>query len=392
MKKNPGQRILYVGTLPPHTGGSAISCAQILLGIVETGFSVTAICPITIASMGEVDRFAAEHPELRVLRYPITEFINEPASPQQRKEEEDQVGGLFRETVGRFRPDLVVVGRESFSRCVPALAREYDLPVMQWVRGGHCSNYAYWRGTQDGRDIIEEFRKAKLVITVADHLTRDLERLGVVDVKTIPNAIDLSMFCPRPEQESLRTELGIAGGQKIILVPGNLIHRKRPFDVIESAARAVRKDPSLTYVMVGADRLDGKVQQACKELGVSDSFRFAGWVEFERMPDFYNLADIVVMASEGEGLARAYLEAMACERTLVASNIAASREVVDDGENGLLFPLGDCDELAERILMIASDPQLRSRLGRNARRSVANRSLVEARQMYLAEIEAVFSG
>ena len=66
--------------------------------------------------------------------------------------------------------------------------------------------------------------------------------------------------------------------------------------------------------------------------------RFAGWIDYARMPDYINLGDIVVMPSESEGLARVYLEAQACARVLVASDIPPAREVVTEGETGLLFP------------------------------------------------------
>jgi glycosyltransferase involved in cell wall biosynthesis len=93
------------------------------------------------------------------------------------------------------------------------------------------------------------------------------------------------------------------------------------------------------------------------------------------MPEVLAAADMVVMPSSGEAQARVYLETQASERVLIASDIPAAREVISDGETGLLFRTGDATQLAARILSVARDPELRLRIGRQARERVAAHSL-----------------
>jgi glycosyltransferase involved in cell wall biosynthesis len=109
------------------------------------------------------------------------------------------------------------------------------------------------------------------------------------------------------------------------------------------------------------------------------------------MPGLYNLADIVIMASEAEGLARAYIEAMASECLLLVSDIPAARELVVDGKNGMFFPVGDTEKIAQKTLLAAGDHLLRTRIGGEARKSVQNRSLDQAVRHYLREIESVLN-
>jgi glycosyltransferase involved in cell wall biosynthesis len=87
-----------------------------------------------------------------------------------------------------------------------------------------------------------------------------------------------------------------------------------------------------------------------------------------------------------------YLEAQACERTLIASDIPGAREVIEDGRTGLLFPTGDIDRLAELILTAASDPELRLRLGREARRGLERHSLAHVVSRYAQLLAEVASG
>jgi glycosyltransferase involved in cell wall biosynthesis len=128
------------------------------------------------------------------------------------------------------------------------------------------------------------------------------------------------------------------------------------------------------------------MKETCRRLRVMDRFRFVGWVPYDRMPGFFNIADMVVQPSESEGLSRVYLEAMACGRALIASDIPAPREVVRHRENGLLFERGNLDSLARTISLAANDNALRERIGRSALTSVASHAL----ERMAAEYNRVF--
>lgn len=104
-------------------------------------------------------------------------------------------------------------------------------------------------------------------------------------------------------------------------------------------------------------------------------FRFVGWIDHDLVPSYVNLADMVVMPSESEALAMVYLETQACERVLIASDIAAAREVIDDGETGILFSKGDVADLTAKVLSVAGNPALRIAIGKKALQSAMNYDL-----------------
>jgi len=158
------------------------------------------------------------------------------------------------------------------------------------------------------------------------------------------------------------------------------------------AELVLARDPGVMFVLVGTGALRDELVTWCRERGVADNVRFVGWTSHQRMPAFYNSADLVVMTSEAEGVSRVYIEALACERPLLASDIPAAREVIDDGGNGFLFPLGDHRVLAERILALLGDAALRGEVGRRGRASVAHRSLDGAASAYLRELQAFLGG
>ena len=107
-----------------------------------------------------------------------------------------------------------------------------------------------------------------------------------------------------------------------------------------------------------------------------------GWVgdglvdwlgQVEDMPALYADVDIVALPSYREGLPKGLIEAAACGRALVATDVPGCREVVTDGVDGLLVPVRDSASLAQALRRLASNADLRDRLGRAARKNVLER-------------------
>jgi glycosyltransferase involved in cell wall biosynthesis len=122
---------------------------------------------------------------------------------------------------------------------------------------------------------------------------------------------------------------------------------------------------------------------------LQERFRFTGWMDYEQMPEYLAVADLVVMASEREQQARVYLETQAMERVLIASDIAAARTAVEHEATGLLFPMGDVNALTCEILRAAANPGLRREIGKGARKSVAKFSIHEISIQFAHQMAAV---
>jgi len=97
----------------------------------------------------------------------------------------------------------------------------------------------------------------------------------------------------------------------------------------------------------------------------------------EDIPSVLKTIDIFVYPSFSEGLGTALLEAMAMERPVVVSDIPTFREFIIDGENGLFFRPKDHKDMAEKVLLLIHNKELREKLGRNARRTVLERFTIE---------------
>lgn len=366
--------ILYAGTLPPHQGGSALSGALILQGLVERGHRIRSVAPMTSDALQGGDAFAREHAELHITRFPVPFFENSPdvAPPEDyRTREGEFVQAHLSALIAARRPDLLFAGRESFAWHVPPLARAHGLPCVVRIAGTTTIGLLKGAFPADQKhELLARLNQADRLMAQTRHMTDALRQLGLSNVSTIPNGVDVRLFSPAPKDADLLRALHIPDRAVVAMHASNLKALKRPMDIIASAARAVRRHDALIYVVVGDGAGRAPMEAACREARLDDRFRFVGWVDYAQMPRYLNIADMVLMTSEAEAQARIYLEAQACARVLISSDIPAAREVIDDGATGLLFETGDADALASATLRAAADPGLRMRIGRQARSRV----------------------
>lgn len=377
--------ILYVGTLPPHPGGSAIACSRTLAGLAELGHRIRAVAPITAAALQAGDPFARSCPAIDIQRFLVPH--HRPASPlstdDYRRLERTESLALVRQLIGDARPDAIFVGRESFAWDIPELAARNGVPCIVVVHGGTTFGMLD-RGepAAAAKRLLRQLRAATRIVAPATHLVERLRQLGLTNVALIPNAVDMKKFRSAPRDQELARSLAIRKDDVVVVHLSNLTNLKRPVDLVDSAEAALRRRQDLVYVVVGDGPNRQAMHELCAQRGIADRFRFTGWVDYDRVPDYVRLADIVVVTSASEGQALVYLEAQACGRTLLASDIPAAREVVADGRTGLLFRMGDIDDLTTKTLLAAGDPELRRSLGRQGREYVKRHSHAKTARAY----------
>jgi glycosyltransferase involved in cell wall biosynthesis len=370
--------ILYAGTLPPHPDGSAIVGAQLLAGLARSGHAVRALAAITTPALRAGDRFAKAHPEIGVARFvvPFFDVASAVDTPDDyRSYQCAQIRARLPGLVDEHRPDVIIIGKASFALDVPDLARARSVRSVLLIHGTTEHGILSTPEHPVAQRLVDQYRKVDLAVLVAGHLAGHAQRLGLRDFVVIPNGVDLQRFSPRPKDAALLRHLSLGDDQIVVVHASKLSEVKRPLDIVSSAERVLRQNPAIVYVILGDGPCRAAMQESCRENGVLEHFRFVGWVEHERVPAYLNLADIVVMPSESEALALVYLEAQACGRLLLASNIPAAREVVQDGETGLLFRKGDVDDLAAQTLGAAEDADLRAAIGKKAREWVRTHDL-----------------
>lgn len=189
----------------------------------------------------------------------------------------------------------------------------------------------------------------------------------------MPNGVSIDRFTPHSDVHALRERYGIAPHDKIILFVGAIdqAHYFKGIDVLLHAVHAIN-DASVKLLLVGDGDLRETYQQQAQVLGLMERAHFCGRVTAEELPQHYVLSDMLVLPSTtmGEAFGMVLIEAMACARPVIASNLPGVRSVVRDGEDGLLIEPGNIADLAAKIQQLLDDPQRRQEMGRRGRAKV----------------------
>lgn len=193
---------------------------------------------------------------------------------------------------------------------------------------------------------------------------------------TIPNGIDPAAIHFLPAAEA-RARLGLPADAFVVGTVCSLLPLKCVDHLLEAfAAARAALGADARCVVIGEGRERGRLALLAQTLGIAEQVRFAGFRD--DAASLLPALDVFVLASRQEGMPRSILEAMLAERPVVAANVSGCRDVVADGETGLLYPHGDVSQLATRLRSLAGDADLRRRLGERGRAVVMERYTLAA--------------
>jgi glycosyltransferase involved in cell wall biosynthesis len=273
-------------------------------------------------------------------------------------------GFAFAREMRRRGVQIVQSHARSADRPALALAKLWGARV---VRTMHNVPRAA-RRTGLGARIMEQFtdRWAAVSPSVADYL----KGCGVRPEKiaTIVNGIDLDRFRPAaPEQiAATRAALGLAPGTIMCLAVGRLFPQKNYPLLLRALDAARRRRSDLRLFIAGEGPERAALEALIRELDLSGQATLLGLRD--DIPNLLRAADLFVMASHYEGLGCAAVEAMAASKPVIATHVEGLKDVVASGRTGMLVPAGGTEAMALEIGRLATDAELRARMGREGRK------------------------
>jgi glycosyltransferase involved in cell wall biosynthesis len=213
----------------------------------------------------------------------------------------------------------------------------------------------------------------------------------------MPYAVDNDFFRSRAEasredRERLRAELRLPAGAPVILFAAKLIPRKRPQDLLEAYGLLPADrpgGPSAALVFVG----DGPLRQPLESRAVALGFqavRFAGFHNQTEMPRYYDLCDVFVLPSEHEPWGLVVNEVLNAGRPVVVSDhVGAAFDLVEEGVNGHIVPVGAVGALARILSSVVADRERAAEMGRRSLHKVRALSFEADRKGLLSALAAV---
>jgi teichuronic acid biosynthesis glycosyltransferase TuaC len=233
------------------------------------------------------------------------------------------------------------------------IAAALALPFSVKARGSDISYFGHDPATAP--QVLDAARNAVRLLAVSAAMRDEMATIGIdpAKVRVHYTGIDSQRFCPG-DRTVARAALGLSDGPLIASV-GALIRRKGQALVIE----ALPALPGVTYALAGSGESESDYRALAARLGVADQVRFLGPVPNADLPMLYRAADVVVMPSVSEGLANAWVEAMACGTPIVISDAGGAAELVTSDVAGRIVARTP-EAIAEAVRALLATPHDRA--------------------------------
>lgn len=218
------------------------------------------------------------------------------------------------------------------------VAEQLDLPLSIKARG---SDISLWSEQDFARhQILDAADKAAGLLAVSGALKRDMVALGMAEdkIEVHYTGLDRDRFRPLGHTQ-LRAQLGqqlgfaLPDNAPMLACVGALIERKGQGKVIS----ALPSLPEARLVLVGKGDDQGRLEKLAHDLNVRDRVHFAGSVDHDLMPIILSAADAMVLPTESEGLANAWVESIACGTPVITTDVGGARELINNDIAGRLI-------------------------------------------------------
>ncbi|MBI2060052.1 MAG: glycosyltransferase family 4 protein [Nitrospirae bacterium] len=354
------KKILFLSTCV-RGGGAGWSLYSLIKNLDRTRFEPHVVVPSS-GIFGEL---------YRGLRVPLTEIRSLP-------ERMESPASAPRRVIG-----LALAARE-----VAALAQsgEFDLiycnnmltKPVGWLAGGsarrpvvfHCRNIHDTRARATFYPMLARSPRVKKVICNSEASREPYARWVGGKTVVIHNGVDLDRFSAQNASGAVRSALKLERSAPLVGYFGNLIPRKGPQILVESAPHVLRRQRDAQFVLVGDEPVGGsgrfrqRLADRVRQLGVESAVHFTGAVPDIR--PYLSEVNVAAIPSLQEPFGRVVIEAMAMGVPVVATAVGGIPEIIHDGEDGVLVPPGAPLEFAEGILKLLDDPALAGRIARAA--------------------------
>jgi glycosyltransferase involved in cell wall biosynthesis len=241
------------------------------------------------------------------------------------------------------------------------------VPVRIATHHGVIEGFPRWRERLHAWMVNHNIAHKLVTVSERTYQIALLEGVKAERISVIQNGIQPMPF-EGEHRLDVRKDAGIGADDPFLLSVGRLVHVKA-HEVLVSAMPAVLKEfPNAKSGICGDGVLRGDLEAQIKFLGLEGAVKLFG--AQGNVAKFLSSADVFILPSRSEGLPIALLEAMSAGLPVVATKLEGVGEVVLDGVHGLFAPVDDPEALAEVILKLLRDPELRDRMGAAAKQRV----------------------
>ncbi len=227
----------------------------------------------------------------------------------------------------------------------------YDFPKKSWLH----------------RFILKNtLKKTDKILSTSRTMAEETKLYTNKGIEITPFGIDTEIFKPMRSESLFENGEIIIGTVKTLEVKYGVDNLIKAFGIIKDKCPEL----PLRLLIVGCGTQETSLKKMVEESGLKELTTFTGYILPEEVPRYQNMLTISVSLSLNESFGVAVLEALACEKPVVVTNVDGFREIVEDGVTGILVPVGDINKTVEAIENLIEDKEFRIKLGKAGRERV----------------------
>ena len=234
------------------------------------------------------------------------------------------------------------------------LARQKKLKIIIHLHGSEFEKF-YYNGTQLQRHIIRWiFDMADCILVLSKSWEKFVSKISInPNIFVLYNGVNLNIFDTKRKRDDNRINISFMG---------RLGARKGVYDLLESFEKVVAEAPN-AHLIIGGDGDIKGVKRIVAQKKLIGKVDILGWVSGKDKVEVFRRSDIYVLPSYNEGLPGSILEAMSVGLPIVSTPVGGIPECVFENYNGFLVTPGAIQSLADRLLLLCFDSQLRVKMG-----------------------------
>jgi len=269
---------------------------------------------------------------------------------------------IIRKKILEINPDLIHVHTTINSHAIAALMLPKKYPIIVTIHQAIAEDLKS-RPLQSIKQYVKfkiepylekkMLEKAEYVIIPSPYLMKYYSFLGS-KIKVIPNGVDL--------EEIVKSKVIKNVSHPSLFFAGRLEKVKGVDNLIKTIPCILKSIPYIHIYIAGSGEEEYTLKKLAENLGVDDYTTFLGFVRSPEIFSYFKSTDICVIPSRFETFGLVILEAMACSKPIVASNVGGIPYLIDDGKNGLLFESENVQDLAGKLIFLLQNEEIRENM------------------------------
>lgn len=269
----------------------------------------------------------------------------------------------LKKAINQFKPDVVHAHYATSYGLIGALSRFHPFIISAWgtdVMKFPQKNFI-------NKKILNYNLNSADVICATSHTIKDyLYPITTKNIEVIPFGVDTTVFCKKKVTNLFDETSFVIGCIKALETLYNVDVLIKAFSVL----KLKHKDKSLKLLIIGVGSQEYELKQLVKKLNLNDDVVFTGRISFSEVSNYFNMIDVLANLSDYESFGVSVIEAMACEKPVIATNTGGLKEIIENDQFGSLVEIGNVESTAHEIEKYLLDSDLKHKVGIAARNKV----------------------